>query len=568
MSASCRTLAIGVFLAAGTLASAQQTTRVSVDSSGAEAKSGSSYAPAISADGQIVAFYSDASDFVAGDTNGLQVDDIFVHDQATGITELVSVDSSGVQGNAASVWPSISADGKVVAFASGATNLVAGDTNGYGDVFVHDRATGVTERVSVDSTGAEGDRGGTFPSISADGQIVAFTSRSANLVAGDTNGFVDVFVYDRSTGITERVSMDSSGAESNGESQGFVAISADGQIVAFYSDASDLVAGDTNGVSDVFVHDRSTGITERVSVDSLGVEGNGDSGYSDFGASISADGQIVAFYSSASNLVDGDTNGVYDVFIHDRSTGITERVSVDSFGVEGNGGSGYGASSPPTISADGRFVAFYSLASNLVAGDTNGTNDVFVHDRATGITERVSVDSLGAEGNGAGYGSAISANGYAVAFFSYASNLVAGDTNGYGDVFVNERCMIDATWTNYGAGFPGTNGVPSFTALSDPVLGSNLTLDLANSYSAFTFGLFFVGFQQTSIHSALGGDLLVLPAITTVVGLPSGGTSFTGFIPNDGALCGFEIDLQAWEADPGAAKGVSFTQGLELVLGH
>ena len=185
-------------------------------------------------------------------------------------------------------------------------------------------------------------------------------------------------------------------------------------------------------------------------------------------------------------------------------------------------------------------------------------------------TTRVSVDSSGAEGDNVSddEGPSISANGQFVAFSSYASNLVAGDTNGYGDVFVNERCMIDATWTNYGAGFPGTNGVPSFTALSDPVLGSNLTLDLANSYSAFTFGLFFVGFQQTSIHSALGGDLLVLPAITTVVGLPSGGTSFTGFIPNDGALCGFEIDLQAWEADPGAAKGVSFTQGLELVLGH
>src|SRR5439155_932379 len=188
---------------------------------------------------------------------------------------------------------------------------------------------------------------------------------------------------------TTRVSVDSSGAEGNDESYGS-SISADGQIVAFESMASNLVAGDTNSYADVFVHDRSTGLTERVSVDSSGAEGNSGS----YDPSISADGQIVVFQSYASNLVAGDTNGVFDIFVHDRSTGLTERVSVDSSGAEGNG---YSADS--SISADGQIVAFESMAKNLVAGDTNATYDVFVHDRSTGRTERVSVDSSGAEAN-------------------------------------------------------------------------------------------------------------------------------------------------------------------------
>ena len=358
---------------------------------------------------------------------------------------------------------------------------------------------------------------------------------------------------------TTRVSVDSSGAEGNDES-GFVyglSISEDGQIVAFASWASNLVAGDTNGQMDVFVHDRATGITERVSVDSSGVEGNSNSEET----SISADGQIVAFYSDASNLVVGDTNGASDIFVHDRATGITERVSVDSSGVEGNR-----YSFTPSISADGQLVAFHSYATNLVAGDTNGYGDVFVHDRSTGITERVSVDSSGAEGNGNSLFPSMSADGQLVAFYSWASNLVAGDTNGAQDVFVHERC--DATWTNYGVGFPGTNGVPSFTSQADPVLGTTVTLDLANSYGTETVGLLIVGFQRTTIHTNWGSDVLADPLITRVLVLPASGASLSDLIPNDDDLCGFTLDLQAIEADPGAVKGVSFTQGLELVLGH
>jgi cold shock CspA family protein len=536
-------------------ADGQETTRVSVDSSGGEGDY-SSREPSISADGQVVAFASYASNLVAGDTNGAY--DVFVHDRATGLTERINVDSSGVEGNDHSYWPSISADGQIVAFSSYASNLVAGDTNGASDVFVHDRATGITERVSVDSSGAEGNDYSDWPSISADGQIVAFSSDASNLVAGDTNGTFDVFVHDRATGITERVSVDSSGAEGNSDSGRYgISISADGQIVTFQSDASNLVAGDTNADSDVFVHDRATGATERISVDSSGKEGNSYSQY----ASISADGQIVAFSSDASNLVAGDTNWTIDVFVHDRATGITERVSVDSSGAEGNSWSLY-----QSISADGQIVAFQSFASKLVAGDTNVNADVFVHDRATGITERASVDSSGVEGNYTSNFPSISADGQVVAFGSSATNLVAGDTNAFEDVFVHDRCV--ASWSNYGAGFPGTNGVPSFTSQTNPVLGTTVTLDLANSYGNATVGLLIVGFQRTTIPTNWGSDVLADPLITRVVDLPASGASLSHRIPNDHDLCGFTVDLQALEADPGAAKGVSFTQGLELVLGH
>src|SRR5881409_3649136 len=317
-------------------------------------------------------------------------------------TVRVSVASGGTEGDDASLGSALSADGRFVAFDSAATDLVAGDTNGVSDVFVHDRQTGTTERVSVASGGAQGNGssgliGFAFPpALSADGRFIAFVSFATNLVAGDTNAANDVFVHDRLTGTTERVSVASGGTEGNDASLGF-ALSADGRFVAFESAATDLVAGDTNGVSDVFVHDRQTGRTERVSVASGGAQGNGNSGLIGFAfpPALSADGRFIAFVSFATNLVAGDTNGATDVFVHDRLTGTTERVSVASGGTEGND-----ASLGPALSADGRFVAFQSDATNLVAGDTNGATDVFVHDRQTGATERMSVASSGTQGNG------------------------------------------------------------------------------------------------------------------------------------------------------------------------
>jgi hypothetical protein len=359
--------------------------------------------------------------------------------------------------------------------------------------------------------------------------------------------------------VTERVSVDSSGTEGN-ESSFYPRISADGKVVAFTSLASNLVANDRNALQDVFIHSRANGHTACMSVKSNGGVGRSGS-FGSYVGGISADGQVVTFYSDVSDLVANDTNGCIDAFIHDRNTGQTERVSVDSSGAEG-----HGPSTDPVISSDGMLVAFGSGAANLVAGDTNGWSDIFVHDRATGMTRRVDVDSSGTEANGDSAWPAITGDGQFIAYVSSADNLVAGDTNGVEDIFVHHRPL--ASWSNYGAGYPGTNGVPSFTSQANPVLGTTITLDLANSYANPTSGLIFVGFSQTNLPTNWGGDLLVVPSLVIPVVFSYGDDTFTGTIPNDPKFLGTSVDLQAIEADPGAAKGVSFTPGLELIFGY
>ena len=376
-------------------------------------------------------YTSTASNLVDGDTNWAS--DVFVHDRETEVTTRASVDDAGNQGNSLSQFPRISAGGRIVAFESLASNLVDGDTNGALDVFVHDRKSGRTTRVSLGSGGNQGNSASGVPCLSSDGRVVAFESLSSNLVDGDTNESTDVFVRDRQTGETTRVSVDSRGHQANGSSAGS-SLDGSGRFVAFESLATDLAPGDTNRVSDVFVHDRQTGETTRVSVDSRGRQANGGSS----APSLSADGRFVGFGSYGSNLVDGDTNQEIDVFVHDRQTGETTRVSVDSRGRQANGGSGIAA-----LSADGRWVAFHSFASNLVDGDTNGTLDIFVHDRMTGTTTRTSLTENGRESNGPSRDPTISADARFVAFESYASNLVSRDDNGVVDVFVRDRGGAD-----------------------------------------------------------------------------------------------------------------------------
>ena len=408
------------------IAGAGTTRRASVDSAGIQGNN-SSIVCSISGNGRFVAFQSVASNLVVGDTNG--VSDIFVHDRKKGKTKRVSVDSSGIQGNNSSANCSISSNGRFVAFYSSASNLVAGDTNGVSDVFVHDRKKGKTTRVSVDSAGIQGNNSSTVCSISGNGRFVVFQSSASSLVAGDTNSADDVFVHDRKKGRTVRASVSSAGIQGNSGS-GIPAISANGRFTAFYSSASNLVAGDTNGSSDVFVHDRKKGTTVRASVDSAGIQGNGSS----ITPSISGNGRFVTFRSSASNLVAGDTNSVFDVFVRDRKKSVTTRVSVNSAAIEGNLGS-----HTPSISGNGRFVAFYSEASNFVPGDANNREDVFVHDRKKGTTTCASLDSAGTIGNNDSVNPSISSNGRFVAFQSSASNLVPGDGNGASDIFIRDR---------------------------------------------------------------------------------------------------------------------------------
>ncbi len=484
---SVRLVSAGALLAlvlAGT-AAGQVTSRVSVSSSGAQANDHSQYC-SVSADGRYVAFESVARNLAGVDLNPYH--DIFVHDRQSGTTERVSVNLLGAEANGESYLPSISADGRCVAFQSNATDLVGGDTNGSMDVFVRDRLSGTTERVSVDSGGAEGNFSSSQASISADGRYVAFQSVANNLVVGDMNGSDDVFVHDRQSGTTERVSVDSGGAEGD-DSSGYhgLSISADGRLVAFEAYASNLVAGDTNGVSDVFVHDRQSGTTERVSVDSLGAQGNDRS----YHPSISADGRCVAFGSWATNLVGGDTNGAYDIFVHDRQSGTTERASVDSLGVQGND-----ESDAPSSSADGRYVAFRSHASNLVGGDTNGAADIFVRDLQSATTERVSVHSGGEEGNRLSWQSSISADGRYVAFWSHATNLVA-DTNGKTDVFVRDRAI--AIGTKYCTANPNSTGSPADLSAGGSASSGAGDLRLTSMAVPNQSGIFFHGINKVQV---------------------------------------------------------------------
>ncbi|WP_336205340.1 S8 family serine peptidase [Nonomuraea sp. LPB2021202275-12-8] len=388
------------------------TERVSLGSDGRQGND-EAWWPELSQDGAVAVFASPASNFADGDTNGDL--DVFATDLRTRTTTRVSVSSAGEQSNGFSLSPTVSADGRFVGFNSGATNLVTGDTNGQTDGFVHDRQTGRTERVSVASDGVQGDGLSAAPSLSADGRFAVFNSDSANLVPGDTNGRTDVFVHDRQTGKTERISLGRDGAQGDAASRE-ESISADGRFVAFQSDAANLVPEDVNGLTDVFVRDLLSGTTKRVAAPHP---------TETRGPRISADGRTVVF----SNGV-----GLGHLYAHDLRTGANELVSATPAGGEANG-----MFFAPSLSADGRTVAFYSEASDLVAGDTGTGFDVFVRDLDTRITERISAGSKGAETDGWSELPSISGDGRYVVFQSSATNLVEGDTNRRADIFVHDR---------------------------------------------------------------------------------------------------------------------------------
>ncbi|PWK39503.1 WD40 repeat protein [Actinoplanes xinjiangensis] len=400
------------------------TSRVSVSTAGAESD-GESFAPAVSGDGRYVAFWSTGSSLVAGDTNTTA--DVFVRDLRTRTTTRVSVATDGAQADQEASEPSISGTGRYVAFSSHATNLVPGDTNDRGDIFVRDRTAATTTRVSVTGAGAEADNTSHSPAISADGRFVVFVSYATNLVSGDTNGFEDVFVHDRRSGTTRRVSVSTAGAEADERSIN-PAVTADGRYVVFGSFASNLEPG---GAAGIFVRDLRRNRTDLVSRTDADQPAGGNLGLD---AAISAQGRYVAFYTDAADVVPGDTNNVQDIFVRDLRTGSTSRAGLSGTGLQGDDNS-----LAPAISGDGRFVAFESYATNLVPGDTNGFEDVFVQDRWTGSLRRVSVSGSGAEGDSVSNAAALSADGSRVAFVSYATNLVPDDGNHLVDVFAAPR---------------------------------------------------------------------------------------------------------------------------------
>ncbi|HZN65798.1 MAG TPA: CARDB domain-containing protein [Tepidisphaeraceae bacterium] len=363
--------------------------------------------------------------------------------------DLVSVvDNSTTPGNAASLEPSISADGRFVAFSSSANNLVAGDANNASDVFVHDRTNNRTILVSVNTAGAPGNGASSEPSISADGRFVSFTSKATDLIAGDTNLHDDIFIRDLQSNTTFRVSADTAGGNS-GDFSAEPFTSADGGFVAFTSRATDLTTPD-NGVdspaievTDVFLRDlgnpnnENDDVTRMVSVSAVPgpagelFSGNGRS----FDPSVSGDGRWVAFRSEATDLAPGvtDNNTFRDIYVRDMQTGVTRLISVGPNGVLANG-----ASDSPAVSEDGTYVVFSSEASNLVANDTNGAvRDVFLHNLVTGVTTLVSANQQRTgSANGPSSEPSISTDGQFIAFTSGASDLVTLDGNNATDIFL------------------------------------------------------------------------------------------------------------------------------------
>lgn len=392
--------------------------RVSENNDG-EVSDGYSPSASVSEDGRYVAFQSAGSNLSNID---VAWDDVFVRDTLFKTTQLVSINSSGEPGNSGSFTPAISADGRYVAFHSRASNLAENDTNGVHQIFVHDRQTKTTERVSVNNAGVGGDGSSLIPAISDDGRYVAFDSDATNLVATDTNNRRDVFVHDRATGVTRRVSLDSFGNSVALGGQG-VSISGDGRYIAYQSWSSELVANDTNRSSDVFVHDQTNGTVRRVSVNSAGEQADGSS----FGPQLSSDGRYIAFTSRARNLGVPEFKLQEEIYVHDTETGITSHESSCTDCERGERLTG------TRISDDGRYVAWSREAggplSNVFAG--------YVRDRQEGLTwlqamkhRSPSIVSRGSSVQD------LSGDGRYLVFRSDLDHGIPNDTNRTDDIFI------------------------------------------------------------------------------------------------------------------------------------
>ncbi len=379
---------------------------------------------AIAGNGRWVTFATRSGNLVQGEKNKFQ--DVFIYDRNRGVAEIMSVRSDGGWSNGNSGDAALSDDSRWIAFRSDASNLVDGDSNGEQDVFIHDRVSGETQRVSEGTNGRQGNLRSFDPDVSSGGQLVAFTSYADNMAPkGDINNASDVFVHEVRSGRTYRVSVNSNLNAGNGNSFG-PAMSGNGRYISYTSESTNLVSGDHNHAADIFVYDRNARKTVRVTVASDGTEANATSAAS----IISNDGRYVVFTSDATNLVPGDTNGSKDVFVHDLTNKTTIRASEGFLG-QGNGRS-YGAG----MSGDGRYIAFASAATNLILGDTNGFEDVYYYDQQDGSLDRISVADDGSESDGLSFDPEVSDDGLSVSFISEGTNLVPDDTNAVSDVFV------------------------------------------------------------------------------------------------------------------------------------
>ncbi|MEL6438110.1 MAG: hypothetical protein AAFQ80_02470 [Cyanobacteria bacterium J06621_8] len=408
--------------------------RISVASNGTQAN-GQSGSGGISDNGSLILFESNATNLVPNDVNGRT--DIFIYDREQQSVELITIASDNSPANDSSSVGSLSGNGRYISFSSGANNLVPNDFNNQRDIFIYDRLNQTTNLVSVASDGTQANSLSLSSVVDSTGRYVAFESFADNLVPGDTNGLSDIFVRDRINQTTTRINVTSGGAQANGVSH-LGGISDDGQLITFSSTASNLVPGDTNGSSDIFVYNLTTNNIQRVSVASNGAEANDSS----INSVISGHGQYIAYESTASNLVTNDTNGASDIFVYDLINSTTERVSLANNELQGNGDS-----RNASLSDDGNIVAFLSDASNLVLGDNNGQGNIFIRDRQQQTTTKVEGDTF----------PLLSGDGETVAFSSSLSDLVPNDTNETGDVFALDLELNDSDLERY-----NTEGIHRF----------------------------------------------------------------------------------------------------------
>lgn len=451
-------------------------TRASVASDGTQTNWHSD-SVAYSADGRYVAFVTEADNLVPGDTGGYA--DVFVHDLTSRQTTRVSVSTNGQQGNGNSISPTISADGRYIAFSSEASNLVAGDANNLPDIFLHDRLEQTTILISVGPDGQPLPGSSHVPAISPDGRYISFNAHDSLILIGIIRSHNDIFIYDRNTGQSECISVGYDGLPVNrwgGGTKYRSAVSSNGDYVAFISQARNLVPTDYSGSWEIFVRDRQLSQTSIVTINTDGTPAEHPlTNYDRVFPAISSDGRYIAFESNASNLVSSDINEGWDVFIHDRLENTTTRVSVASDGTEANYRLPDYGSGSPSLSSDGRYIAYHSNADNLVTGDTNDMVDNFLHDQITGSTRLVSRNSQGIQGNSSSVEPRLSADGRYIAFLSVATNLVSNDTNGAMDVFVRDNLAISTpdigfrpdphgySFANYGGAYPLPPALGDFT---------------------------------------------------------------------------------------------------------
>jgi len=404
------------------------TTKVSTGTGGVNANDNSKNI-IVSANGRYVVFESIATNLVSGDTNG--VSDIFLYDRVTKTTVRANRGPAGAQANGGSYNPSISADGRYVVYESDATNLVSGDTNTVRDIFLYDTITKTTIRANRGPAGAQAVGGDSNNAeISGNGRYIVYESDATNLVSGDNNVLKDIFLYDTVSKTTIRANRGPGNAQAIGGNSYAPSISADGRYVVYESDATNLVSGDSNGVRDIFLYDKSLNKTIRAN------RGPGNAqavGGTSKNASISANGRYIVYESTATNLVSGDNNGVSDIFVYDMAINKTIRANRGAGNAQAVGGDSLNAK----ISADGRYIVYESDATNLVSGDNNGIKDIFKYDMVLNKTIRANRGLNNAQlTTGDSFNPSISGNGAYIAYASDATDIVSGDTNGKTDVFL------------------------------------------------------------------------------------------------------------------------------------